>query len=657
MVQALPASRTLWIGSACSPYGAVPASKVRQQLGQGFDAVVLDLHDGLDADVLGQCSGMVWGGGRLLLRMPPKGVVPRGQLDGLAVFPFAASDVGDRFWNRFERMLADTDARAQAEPMQELDRGTAGDSEQAQAVKRLADAFVDETPSLWALTADRGRGKSSALGMALGTALHHRALRAAVCASQPEGAQEIFRFAIGSPHPPTSGPIEYVTPQKLAKADPVFDVIVIDEAAQLPVPLLMAITRQHARARIAFASTGRGYEGTGRGFVLRFLLWAQQEGRPFVQLQLQRPIRFEPDDPLERFVDQVLALDAEPAQLPVSICEEGARWTLQHVILDRNQLAQQEALLREFFGLLVHAHYRTTPADLHKMLDAPNLALHALLADGQVVAASVIAKEGGFPKTLCEKLARGQGRIRGHALADTLITHAGQTESGVLSMIRSVRVAVHPALRRRHLAAALVSHVHQSYPGAELFGTLFGATPELLRFRRSVGYELVRVGASRGSRTGEPAAVMLKAVSARAHGLLHKLREELARNLPLQLALLTADDEAYLDPALVLAMQEGLPSADPIDEDARRKVVQRYLESPQPMDAVIAALRESILAAQDVLSALPARERCLIELRVLRGHGFEQVAKEAGFPSIPAAMRALRPALRMFWDQAIQRRA
>ena len=648
VTKTLPDDRVLWIGSAPISRRTVASHEVRMRLGQGFDAVVLDLHDGLDPDVLGQCVGMVWGGGRLLLRMPQAGVIPQTRLADLAVYPFGAHDVGVRFWQRFERLLWDTDARAEAAPMQPLARVVQGDSEQAEVVSRLVGGFVDPTPSLWALTADRGRGKSSALGMALSHALHKHALRIAVCAEHPSGAAELFRFALGSPAVPKEGPIEYVAPSDLASRDPLFDVIVIDEAAQLPVPLLCAITRRHSHARIAFSTTGRGYEGTGRGFVLRFLWWAEREGRPLVKLTMHRPIRWDVDDKLERFAYRVLLLDAEPADVFNTATEHSA---IEHVILDRDQLATQESRLRDFFGLLVHAHYRTTASDLHKILDAPNLVLHALLIDGQVAAASVVAKEGGFPKTLCDRLAHGQERIRGHALADTLLTHAGLTESGMLPMIRSVRIAVHPALRRRKLAATLVRHVHQSHPDAELFGTMFGATAALLHFRRSVGYDLVRIGASRGSRTGEPAAVMIHPVSQRAHQIRNHLREELGRNLPLQLELLTADGEAYLDPELVLAMQNGLPRVLPIDEQARSAIVQHYLSGPQPIDAVIAAVVDTVAAYPNVLYSLPQQERRLIELRVLLRKSVEQVAKEAGFPTVPAAMRALRRALRNFCAQ------
>jgi tRNA(Met) cytidine acetyltransferase len=279
------------------------------------------------------------------------------------------------------------------------------------------------------------------------------------------------------------------------------------------------------------------------------------------------------------------------------------------------------------------------------MLDAPNLAVHALSSEGRVVAASIVALEGGLSPEQSEALARGAMRIRGHALAETLVCHSDRPDAGVLSMVRSVRIAVHPDLRRKGVARALVAHVHGAY-APDLFGTLFGATPELLRFRRSVGYELVRVGVSRGARTGEPAAVMVCAVSERARSLVSSLRIELARNLPLQLELLAADGELSVEPALTDALSEGLPAPPPIGDEEVRAQVRSYLSGPRPYESAAFALERFVSAQAARLGALDERSRALIEGRVLGRHPWTQVATDAGYPSVPAAMRALRPAIR-----------
>lgn len=581
-------------------------------LGQAFDAVILDQHAGLDADLLGMAQGFVWGGGSLILRLPPTGELPRDPR--LAVYPYRVEDVGNRFAARFERMLRSDDPIPVTAPAKHP-RGT---DEQARLVDELVRTFLDPAPAMVAVLADRGRGKSSALGLAL--ARLPAELRVAVTADHEAGADQVFRFA--------EGRARFVPVAELLHGEEDFDVIVVDEAAQLPVFVLERLARRHAQARLAFATTARGYEGTGRGFVLRFLAWARRQPRPFSCHELHAPIRWDDGDALERFVLELLALDAEPGEPP-----QGGEVTC--VALDRDRL--DEPLLREVFGLLVHAHYRTTPGDLHRLLDAPNLAVHVAMMSHQVVGATLVSLEGGLPRDLCERLEKGRERVHGHALADTLISHSGRADAGELRMVRSVRIAVHPSLRMRGIARALVNHVHQSY-APDLFGTLFGATPELLTFRRSVGYGLVRLGMSRGRRSGEPAAIMLRPVSPRAVQLVDDLRVELARNLPLQCELL--DRDLALDPALAAALLDDLPPVAPPSDEELLATVQRYVDGPQPSDAVAYALARWVELHHDRLSSLDARIRAVVEGRVLRRRPWTEVSD-----SVPWAMRALRPAI------------
>ncbi|HTV22312.1 MAG TPA: tRNA(Met) cytidine acetyltransferase TmcA domain-containing protein, partial [Polyangiaceae bacterium] len=140
------------------------AARTRQLLGQSFDAVVLDLHDGVAADTLGRCHGLVRGGGALILCLPPPGCAPR--RPELAVLPYTSTDVGCRFWQRLERHLARLNTAPPSEPLASPSALALGSAEQARVVERLAHAFGAGMPQLIALVAERGRGKSSALGLA-----------------------------------------------------------------------------------------------------------------------------------------------------------------------------------------------------------------------------------------------------------------------------------------------------------------------------------------------------------------------------------------------------------------------------------------------------------------------------------------------------------
>ena len=76
--------------------------------------------------------------------------------------------------------------------------------------------------------------------------------------------------------------------------------VMIDEAAAIPLPLLTAVVKNCSR--LALATTVHGYEGTGRGFELRFgpLLSSQTRGER--RVTLTTPVRWAAGDPLERFI-------------------------------------------------------------------------------------------------------------------------------------------------------------------------------------------------------------------------------------------------------------------------------------------------------------------------------------------------------------------
>ncbi len=598
-------------------------ARVKRHLGGAFDAVVLDLHGGLDADVVGQVHGLVRGGGSLLLRMPSSPPVGPASL---AVRPHRPSDVCTRLWSRLEHLVATHCAVVPAAVCAPTPVEASGTAEQRAVVQRLVRSLTTGTATKTVLTAERGRGKSSALGLAVREVLEtdpdHRVVIAAPSAA---AAAQVLAFA---------GHIELRRPEALRAGGP-WQTVIIDEAAQLPVPLLQQIVTAHPHAHIAMATTTAGYEGTGRGFVLRFLRWLRQQPGSVVEETLECPQRWSPDDPLEDFVRRLLVHDAAISPAP-------SRWGAPRPVrLDRDALATDEPLLRSLFGLLVHAHYRTTPADLHRLLDAPNLSVHAMVQDGQVLGATLVAREGSLPRSVCADVAAGAYRLVGHALTETLVHHLGEIDAGSLRLARSVRIATHPDRRRMGIARELVDHVHRS-ERVDAFGTLFGATRELMEFRRSLGYSLVRVGVSRGGRSGEPTAVMLRPVSPRGHVLVHRVRAALSRDLPTQLARFQAEDPLGLSPDLRDAFLHDLPAPAPFTDHHRRRVVHAYLHHGLSFEASAGALCRTVGGRRGDLSEATAD---LIEDRLFHRVPWATVAQRHGLGSVPAAMRALRRAL------------
>jgi len=637
----------LWVSESQGPesYKETSVKAVSRLLGASFSAVVLDLHHTYNPDTLGRCQGFVWGGGLLILRLNPLSRPPTQYTEHMVLVGFDVSDVGTRAYQRLLSCIGHLPTQTEAvNTAVQVPRGT---QEQAAVVERLQQILAQQRPSYTCLTADRGRGKSSAMGLAL-RVLSTTEVRVAITAAYPTSVQEVLRFA-DSGHEESRPAFAYTKPSELAYAGEKYDVILIDEAAQLPVPLLQRIVLRHTQARLVFATTIRGYEGTGRGFSLRFLHWLtahaenRPEAKPFEHLRLTEPVRWGNGDPIEAMVYKALLLDADLA--PVRHTHEARHYEYRH--FDRRLLAANETCLRDLFGLLIHAHYRTTPSDLQNLLDAPNIEVHGLLLEGRVVAATMVALEGSLAAETCLDIYWGRARIRGHALAETLISHSARPDAGRLRMVRSVRIAVHPDLRRQGLATKLIGHVHAAYE-PDLFGTLFGVTADLLAFRRHVGYELVRVGASRGSRTGEPAAVMIRPVTRAAHRLFGDLRHHLARDLPSQLSIMQAGNEFALAPGLEQALTSALPEVIPLVSEQIAYDVATFAYGPRTQEAAAEALLQYLTDHRRHLERLAIQESTLITTRILEAQGWEAVMGAAGLPSIPATMRALRRAVRQF---------
>ncbi len=604
-----------------------PGTDAPRHLGGTYQAVVLDLHQGLDPDRLAQVQGLVVGGGVLVVRLPEEAPAH----PALAAWPYGPRDVGTRLWTRVvEALQAAAEVGGPVAPPPPVGGGT---PEQAAVVGALADVLSGASDAdAVVLSADRGRGKSSALGLAVRRLVDAGMSPAdiVITGPHPQAVAEGLRFAGAG-----------LGFRPLLALPPAPRVVIVDEAAQLPIPVLQALVARLPRARFALATTVGGYEGTGRGFALRFTPWLH-EIRRVRALALTAPIRWAAGDPVEAVVRRALLLDADPA--PAAAVKGAGPGSGPLGEISRERLATDPQLLEDVFGLLFHAHYRTTPGDLHRLLDAPNLAVHGAWHAGRVVAATLVATEGGLPPEVSRAVALEGPRLRGHALPETLLCHAGRPEAGTLHMVRSVRLAVHPAARRRGLASALVHHVHGAY-APDLFGTLFAASEPVIRMRQALGYAVVRLGGARGARTGEPSVAMVCPRSAAAAALVGALREELARELPHQLALLEVEGWPR-DAGLAAALAEGLPAPGPWPAADLDRAVEQFAHGPRPYEAVSGALAAWAQRHPEALEGLSAPLAAVVRARLGQVRSWVDVTAEAGLPSVPAAMRALKRAFR-----------
>ncbi|KAJ7447247.1 GNAT acetyltransferase 2-domain-containing protein [Mycena latifolia] len=388
--------------------------------------------------------------------------------------------------------------------------------DQAQALLTFIEAISEKTlSSTVTLTAARGRGKSAALGLAIAAALAHGYSNIFVTSPSPENLKTLFEFIFKGmdvlgyeehldydimQSVPTEGSkaavvrvdvfkghrqtIQYIQPQDahvLGQAE----LVIIDEAAAIPLPLVRNLIGPYL---VFLASTINGYEGTGRSLSLKLIQQLRESTRPSLskapagtaaskdddvsapakkhpkpapkartlrELKLTTPIRYGAGDRIEKWLYNVLCLNASIAS---SSSHRGtphpSTCTLFYVNRDTlfSYHPASEVFLQRMMALYVASHYKNQPNDLQMLSDAPAHHLFVLLPpikdDEEVLPEPLVvlqvALEGGLSKDTVMD-ASGRGRSASGDMIPWVLS--GQfLESGFAALKggRIVRVACDP---------------------------------------------------------------------------------------------------------------------------------------------------------------------------------------------------------------------
>jgi tRNA(Met) cytidine acetyltransferase len=674
--------------------GGIDPERADSLLGTTRTAVVLDCHDEFSANVLGRVVGAVDGGGLLVLVTPPFDEWPGPDYadERLAVPPFTTADVTGHFRRRLVDTLREhpgvalfdgdagvverdglTDprpARTRSAPSTPADAAfpaeaydaclTADQADALSALERLRDggAVVVE--------ADRGRGKSAAAGLAAGS-LAAAGQDVLVTAPTYRNAAEVFARAeallttLGrlTRHDEDGhvlaatggGRVRYRPPAAAVERPGDPDAVIVDEAAALPVRRLTAFLDAPA---VAFVTTVHGYEGTGRGFDVRFRDHLADGDHEVTDVRLDDPIRYAAGDPVEVWAFRALLLDARPPadQLVTDATPANATYRT----LDAGTLLADEHLLREAFGLLVLAHYRTEPDDLARLLDAPNLTCRALTVDGHVAAVALLAREGALPDSLREEMYEG-ARVRGNMLPDVLTSQLRDLAAGKPVGYRVLRIATHHAIRSAGFGSHLLGACHDEFDGdVDWFGVGYGATPRLVRFWERNGYRTVHCSTTRNATSGEYSAIMLRPTSDEGEAL----HDRHSRRFRARMRDGLSDALDDIDPDVaraVLRATDASPTPGLTDHEWR--VVAAAAFGPGLYDAAPGAFRDLAIAyLVDPDERLGSREAQLLVRKPLQAHEWERVADDLGYVSTRQCMRALgeayRPLVERYGTEAAQ---
>lgn len=627
----------LWVGeSAALPYPAlttISASQARQHLGTENPVLVWDGWQGNPPDSLAGLSGTLQAGGLWFWLMPELAEwdtfadpdYARMGLPAEGQHPFMARMAGvlaeDSSVIRLEangdgalpRLPAD--ARA-VEPFR-----PAATEDQRRAIEHILHTGQGRRRRPLVITADRGRGKSAALGIAAVRLLQGGRNRILVVSPRKENVSTLFRHAAAEAGREYTGQtllelssgetLQWLPVDELLARRPEAELVMVDEAAAIPAPLLRQILL--GWPRVVFASTVHGYEGSGRGFNLRFRAVLDRETPHWQGLTMEQPVRWSSSDPLEPLVNHLFLLDAS-AVGPVHHDE---------VVIEKwrpSEASEQD--LSTAFGLLVDAHYRTTPGDLRQWMDDPGAVTLVARQGADIVGVLWGTVEGGLDTELAQKVMRGERRLKGHLLPQSLANHGGDAEAATLRMLRVVRIAVHDQCRRRGLGRELLEHAARAARALQLdaIGTSYGASIELLRFWCSASFKTVRLGLNREASSGEYAVQMLKGLTPDGVVAQQRLAKRFAEQWPVLLPVVWPS----LMPELVLAISADLPPAPALTEQECLEL-EAFAWGHRGFELTLAALRR--LALQPGVQVSASEQAALWVTTVLQGATWPEVQR------------------------------
>ena len=632
----------LWLGNGPDSVMSQPMQHTMSWLGQEYPLVILNAFCGLSPDMLGAVGGTVRAGGLLVLLMPPLADWPQFADPDYRRYVSQPEEVTrcyPHFLQRLQRLLTqdgsvwhwDLSSGTLHHPLPELpaaewqiipDRTGCLSTEQHHARDAVLACAMAARPYPLVVMADRGRGKSAALGLAAQQLLA-QGKRIIVTAPSQQSARTLLQHA--GQHPA----LFFYSPEALLEQDVPADLLLIDEAAAIPAALLRQLQQRYQR--VVYATTIHGYEGSGHGFELRMCRWLASQWPQWQQVTLTAPLRWAASDPLEPLLARILLLDADACEPPAPASALKAEW------ITSAQLLQDEDLLRQLFGLLILAHYQTSPTDLRLLLDCPDIEIWLWRDEVAIYGVALLMREGPIDAALAEQIRAGRRRPRGQLLPQTLLAHCGYLAAAGYRYLRVMRIAIHPACQQQgqggRFIAALTAHYRLH---ADFLGCSFAATPELLHFWRKQGWQAVRLGLSKDVATGCHAAVLLTALRPELQPQLSTWQQQFQQQLPVWLAHILSDLAAdIILPLLQPATSEPLTAQEQQD-------LLAFTDHHRSPDHSWPAVTRAMQVSAGELAQLPAAMAALLIQRFWQGKSWAWLAEQHQLAGQKAVVQQLR---------------
>ena len=608
-----------WCGEAPS---SISTTHYNALLGQDVQLLILNMSDQFNANMFAAAEGSACGGSVILLLLPETST----ETDRFSIYIKQ-----HLVFHQFPFLIENHPIQLQNIDKTKTVNHQLYIDEQQQAIQQIIKTVNGHRRRPLVITANRGRGKSSALGIAAATLINQGLTKILVCAPNKQSVATLYKHAkLTLTNPDDLHLIQFIAPDALYIEQTTCDLLIIDEAAAIPIKLLTEFTKRYSR--LVFATTQFGYEGSGRGFALRFQQQLNSLAPGWRALNLSHPIRWAENDPVEAFTLSSLCLQENKSEFNL------AGHALQPIIkvISTEELLNNPLQLNQLFSLLVNAHYQTQPSDLANLLNDQHLTIITMQHGLQILAVALINHEGAFDQTMSEQVYQGKRRPQGHLIAQSLTFHSGFEHAAMQTYARIQRIAVQPSLQNQSFGSQLLSWVinwakQQSF---DHLSASFAASDNLLRFWLRHQLQVLRIGGRKDKSSGQHSFMVNLPLSGQGK-ILHKLiHTDFKKQIKVQLA----RQLTQLDSLLLITLWPQIATPNP--DLCVQNSLSAYINANRGYENVEYLLIE-LLYSSPLESLNSKQQRCMIE-KIIQNHSWQQLVEQHGFTGQKQAQAFLK---------------
>ena len=595
----------LWVGETQNNLQTIHIKDYHLKLGYEYDTVVLDCFSGFRANAAMALSGTVKAQGLMILLCPPLIEWPLfndPELTNRLSYGYNIDKVPSLFFSYLATAFTQDETVAILTPKAfsaclakaESITDNAKYAEQQKAIHDICKLAQGRANRPLLLTADRGRGKSSALGLAAAKLMQVEAKTIWLTAPQVGNTEQVFhhakRLMPEAKHSKLSLTIDessliFKPIDQLFENIPHPDLLLVDEAAAIPLHILIRLVKNYSR--VVFSSTVHGYEGSGRGFELKFFQLLKTIRPAHRKRHLQQPIRWHKQDVLEKFWFKVMLHSSH--QNTIKPSENNNQISCRYI--SSKELLDKPAILSTVFKLLLDAHYQTSPDDLQRLLDSPEIKCFILTKGAIILGVTQVIEEGGPALAhIANNIADCSRRVKGHLVSQNIASLYNLADFCLRRQWRISRIAISTEQQRQGLGNQLLSFVEAQARthNIEFISTAFGASTELLKFWFNAQFNMLKISNKAEISSGEHSCICVKPLTTSATKELALIPPVFSENLRFNLN----RELSILPTGIALAL---LRQTNQMHGSVETKIIHQFVMGNRNMSTCLRQLYQLIL--------------------------------------------------------------